>query len=217
MGTRPVADDVDGASAQPWFVGPGNHGTAALAANIVVCASVPLMAIAGVMHTQVPTEQAMGIVTIAAVAGVALRYRARWPVAVLVVSLLGAVTALLVGRASPALGLACEIAVFTVACLRPRRVAGTAALVTAAVLFGAARSGVGGPITAAATLIVVVWTALAFAGGVAVRTQRAYVIALAERARRADEDYEQEARTRVAEERVGSRVSCTTWWLTTSR
>jgi signal transduction histidine kinase len=123
-------------------------------------------------------------------------------VAVLVISLLGAVTALLVGRASPALGLACEIAVFTVACLRPRRVAGIAALVSAAVLFGAARSGVSGPITAATTLIVVVWTALAFAGGVAVRTQRAYVTALADRARRADEDYEQEARTRVVEERV---------------
>jgi len=48
----------------------------------------------------------------------------------------------------------------------------------------------------------VVWTALAFAGGVAVRTQRAYVTSLAERARRADENYEQVARTRVVEERV---------------
>lgn len=91
------------------------------------------------------------------------------------------VTALLVGRASPALGLACEIAVFTVACLRPRRVAGLAALVSAVILLGAARSGVGGPITAATTRIVVVWTALAFAGGVAVRSQRAYVTSLAER------------------------------------
>jgi signal transduction histidine kinase len=202
MGTRPVADDLDGATAQPWFVGPGNHGTAALAANVVVCASVPLMAIAGVMHNDVMTDGAVGIVTIAAVAGVALHYRTRWPLAVLLVTLIGAVTALFVGRASPALGLSCEIAVFTVACLLPRRVSGAAALVTAAVLFGAARSGVDGPITAAATLIVVVWTALAFAGGVAVRTQRAYVIALADRARRADENYEQEARTLVAEERV---------------
>lgn len=199
---RPAADDVDGAGAHPWFVGPDDQGRGGLAANIVVSASVPVLALAGVLHTQVPAEQAIGIITIAAVAGLALRYRARWPLAVLVVALLGAVTALLVGRASPALGLACEIAVFTVACLRLRRVSGAAALITAAVLFGAARSGVGGPITAAATLIVVVWTALAFAGGVAVRTQMAYVTALAERARRADEDYEQEARTRVVEERV---------------
>ena len=202
MGTRPAAEDVADAKVQPWFVGPDDQGRAALTANIAVAASVPVLAVAGVMHTQVPAERAVGIVTIAVVAGVALRYRARWPLAVLAVALLGAVAALLVGRASPALGLACEVAVFTVACLRPRRVAGIAALVSAAVLFGAARSGVGGPITAAATLIVVVWTALAFAGGVAVRAQTAYVTSLAERARRADENYEQEARARVAEERV---------------
>jgi signal transduction histidine kinase len=201
MGTRPVADDVDGATAHPWFVGPDDQGHAGLAANIVLSASVPVLAIAGVMHGG-SSDRAVSVVTIAAVVGVALRYRARWPLMVLVVALLGAVTALLVGNASPALGYACEIALFTVACLLPRRVSLTAGLVSAAVLFGAARSGVSGPITAAATLIVLVWTALAFAGGVAVRTQGAYVTALAERARRADENYEREARTKVAEERV---------------
>jgi signal transduction histidine kinase len=202
METPPADDGQDAARAHPWFVGPANQGTAGLVANIAVCASVPILAIATVMHKDVPSDQALGVVAIAAVAGIAMRYRARWPLPVLGVALLGAVAALLLGRASPALGLACEIAVFTVACLRPRRVSGTAALVSAVVLFVAARSGVSGPITAAATLIVVVWTALAFSGGVAVRTQRAYVTALAERARRADENYEQEARTRVAEERV---------------
>jgi signal transduction histidine kinase len=201
MGTRAAADDED-ARAHPWFVGPANQGRAGLAANVAVSASVPVLAIATVMHKDIAADQAAGVVAIAAVVGVALRYRARWPLPVLAVALLGAVTALLLGRASPALGLGCEIAVFTIACLRPRRVAGAAALVSAAVLFGAARSGVSGPVTAAATLIVVVWTALAFAGGVAVRSQRAYVTALGERARRADENYEQEARTRVAEERV---------------
>ena len=201
MGTRPVADDVDGATAHPWFVGPDDQGHAGLAANIVLSASVPVLAIAGVMHGG-SSDRAVSVVTIAAVVGIALRYRARWPLMVLVVALLGAVTALLVGNASPALGYACEIALFTVACLLPRRISLTAGLVSAAVLFGAARSGVSGPITAAATLIVLVWTALAFAGGVAVRTQGAYVTALAERARRADENYEREARILVAEERV---------------
>ena len=202
METRPVDDDQDAPRAHPWFVGPANQGVAGLGANIAVCASVPVLAIATVMHKDVPSDQALGVVAIAAVAGVAMRYRARWPLPVLGIALLGAVAALLLGRASPALGLACEIAVFTVACLRPRRVSGAAALVSAVILFAAARIGVSVPITAAATLIVVVWTALAFSGGVAVRTQRAYVTALAERARRADENYEQEARTRVAEERV---------------
>jgi signal transduction histidine kinase len=202
MGTRPASEDLAAAEVQPWFVGPDDRGPGALAANIAVAASVPALAVAGVMHSHVTTERAVGIVTIAVVAGVALRYRARWPLAVLSVVLLGAVTALLVGRAVPALGLACEVAVFTVACLRPRRVAGIAALISAAVLFGAARSGVSVPITSAGTLIVVVWTGLAFAGGVAVRAQTAYVTSLAERARRADESHEQEARSRVAEERV---------------
>src|ERR1035437_2109481 len=116
MGTRPVAYYEDGAK-HPWFVGPGDQGNAGLAANLVVSASVPVLAIAGVMHGA--SNRAVSIVTIAAVVGVALRYRARWPLTVLVVALLGAVTALLVGNASPALGYACEIAVFTVACLRP--------------------------------------------------------------------------------------------------
>jgi signal transduction histidine kinase len=59
-----------------------------------------------------------------------------------------------------------------------------------------------GSVTEPRILIVLVWTALAFALGVAVRTQRAYVVALAERARRAEETREQETRARVAEERV---------------
>ncbi|MBC7551659.1 MAG: hypothetical protein H7269_12335 [Cellulomonas sp.] len=97
---------------------------------------------------------------------------------------------------------ASEIAVFSVACNRPRRVAALAALATAVVLIGVARTDSPGPMTEPRMLIVLVWTALAFSLGVAVRTQRAYVEALAERARRTDETREQEARARVAEERV---------------
>ena len=95
-----------------------------------------------------------------------------------------------------------EIAVFSVVCNRPRRVAALAALATAVVLIGVARTDSPGPMTEPRMLIVLVWTALAFALEVAVRTQRAYVEALAERARRADETREQEARARVAKERV---------------
>ena len=133
MGGRPVADDVGGAAAYPWFVGPEDQGRARLAFNIAVGASVPVFTVAWVIGNHVPTERALDIVAIAVVVGVALRYRARWPLAVLLVALVGVVAALLVDRVSPALGFACEIAVFTVACLRPRRVAGTAALVCAVV------------------------------------------------------------------------------------
>lgn len=183
-------------------MGLDDQGRAWLAANIAAAASVPVLALAGVIDKHVPTAQALGIVAIAAVTGVALRYRARWPLAVLLVALLVVVAAALVDWVSPALGFGCEIALFTVACLRSRRVAGSAALVCAAVLFGAARTNATGSMIAPGALIVVVWTALAFSLGIVVRTQRVNVNARAERARRADENREQEAHTRVVEERV---------------
>jgi signal transduction histidine kinase len=179
-----------------------DQGRVRLAANIAAAAFVPVLALAGVIDKHVPIAQALGIVAIAAVTGVALRYRARWPLAVLLVALLVVVAAALVDWVSPALGFGCEIALFTVACLRSRRVAGSAALVCAAVLFGAARTNATGSMIAPGALIVVVWTALAFSLGIVVRTQRVNVNARAERARRADENREQEAHTRVVEERV---------------
>jgi signal transduction histidine kinase len=202
MGTRPAADDMDGAGAPPWFMAPDDRGRVRRAANIAAAASVPVLALAWVSDEHVPTAPALGFIATAVVTGVALRYRTRWPLAVLLVALLGVAAAAVVDRESPALGFGCEIAVFTVASLRPRRVAGAAALVTAAVLFAAERTEVTGSMTAPGALIVVVWTALAYALGTVACTQRAYVLALAEHARRVDEKREQEAHTQVVEERV---------------
>ena len=53
------------------------------------------------------------------------------------------------------MGFACEIAVFTVASLRPGRVAGAAALTSAAVLFVSERADFTGSMTAPGALIVV--------------------------------------------------------------
>jgi len=194
--------DVDGFGAQPWFVGSDGPGPARLVAGIALGVSVPALALASVIGNHVPIARALGIVGIALVVGAGLTCRARWPLGVLFVALVGVVASVLVDEANPPLIVASEIAVFTVACLRPRRLAAAAALGAAVVLFGAVRTDATGPMTEPRILIVVVWTALAFALGVVVRTQRAYVMALAERARRADETREQEARTRVAEERV---------------
>lgn len=202
VGARPMTDDVGGAVMHPWFVGSDGPGRVRRFAPIAVATSVPLLALIGALVDGGLTGRAVAVLGIAVVVGLALRYRARWPLAVLLVALLGVVAALLVDRASPALVFGCLIAVFTVACLRPRRVAGPAALVGGVLLFAVARTDVTGSMTEARALIVVVWTALAFALGVAVRTKRAYVSALAERVRRADEAREQEARTRVVEERL---------------
>lgn len=199
--TRPVAD-VGRARVLPWYVGPEGPGRGRLIANVALGLSVPVLALAGALRGHVAAAGAVGIVVLAVVVGVALFTRSRWPLAALVVSLFAVVATVFVVEASPPFVVASEIAVFTVACLRPRRRAAGAALAAAMVLFAVTGTESSGPVTEPRMLIVLVWTALAFALGVAVRTQRAYVVALAERARRADETREQEARARVAEERV---------------
>ena len=202
----------DGAGGHPWFVGLEGPGRFGLAWNITIGALVPVLTLADVMVNRVPAARAAGLVGIAVVVGAALACRLRWPLAVLLVALLAVVGSVFVEGVTGPLMAAGEIAVFTVACLRPRRVAAAATLVAAAVLFGVAVTDQTGPlargplatgtVTEPRVLIMLVWTALAFALGVAVRTQRAYVVALAERARRAEETREHEARVRVAEERV---------------
>jgi hypothetical protein len=55
---------------------------------------------------------------------------------------------------------------------------------------------------------------LAMAAGNASRIRRAYLAEVEERARRAERDREQEALRRVTTSGCGSRVTCTTWWVT---
>ena len=196
------AADVDGVGVLPWVVGPDGPGRGRLFGNLLLSVALPAATAADVVRSGVPAGQAVATVAIATIVGACLFFRGRWPLAVLAVSLVAAVAAVAVSAASPPLVVASEIAVFTIACLRPRRVAAFAALVAALVLFGVAGTDAPGPMTEPRMLIVLVWTALAFALGVAVRTQRAYVAALAERARRSDETREHEARARVAEARV---------------
>ncbi|MGV8967545.1 MAG: sensor histidine kinase [Cellulomonas sp.] len=198
---RRPADD-DGIGVLPWVVGPDGPGRGRLVGNLALACAIPVLTLGGVVRGDPPVALAVGIVALALIIGAGLFFRARWPLALLAVSLVGALASAPVPEATAPMIVASEIAVFTIACIRPRRVAAFAALVAAVVLFGVARTGSTGPMTEPRMLIVLVWTALAFALGVAVRTQRAYVDALAERARRADETREQEARARVAEERV---------------
>ena len=195
-------DEVEGLRAHPWFAGPDDNGMSPRIGNVLVGAAVPLLSLAASVAREAPTERIVPTVAIALVVGIALSWLGRWPVEVLGITLVGTVAGLLVDQVHPVLVAASEIAVFGVASMRPRRVALAATAVSAVVLFGVARADVAGPVTEPRALIVVVWTVLALAMGDAVRTQRAYMSALAERARRADETKEQVARARVAEERV---------------
>jgi signal transduction histidine kinase len=193
---------VEGLRAHPWFAGPDDDRPSPKIGNVLVGAAVPALSLAASLARDAPTNRVISTVAIALVVGIALSWLGRWPVQVLGVTLVGTVAVLFVDQVHPVLVAASEIAVFAVASMRPRRVALAATAVSTVVLFGVARADVAGPVTEPRALIVVVWTVLAFAMGDAVRTQRAYMSALAERARRADETKEQEARARVAEERV---------------
>ena len=138
----------------------------------------------------------------AAVSCLGLGARRRWPAAVL--ALLVVVTSLVAVTGHPLalLFVATEVGLYSVAVRTTRTRTLLAAALTGAVLFLSARTVTQGPPTEPATLIVVVWTALAAAVGDAVRNHRAYVTALAERADRAEETRDAVARARVTEERV---------------
>jgi signal transduction histidine kinase len=133
----------------------------------------------------------------------AVALRSRWPKTVLV-----AVTGVmiwytwLIGERHPLLILAASVAAYTVAVRNPRRA--TIQLVAgcgAALYLGDALSPHFSLITAA-TIPVLTFIGMATAFGDATRSRRAYLAEVEERARRAEQTRDEEARRRVMEERV---------------
>jgi signal transduction histidine kinase len=136
------------------------------------------------------------------VAGGLLVQRRRWPVPVLVIAVVAAVFSIAAGQTRPPFVLATLIAVYTVALTTDRVTTWTAGPIAALALAGtqmifAAKSWLS-PETAG----MVAWVGLAAAAGDAVRSRRAYVAAVEERARRAEESRDVEAGRRVVEERL---------------
>jgi len=146
-----------------------------------------------------------GFVVAGAVVCGALAFRRRWPLWVLLVTVAGALVRTVLERSgaagSPFL-VASSLAVFTFA-LTSRRSAGLAGgAITALVLFCGDGLWVPGSWWDAENVGVLAWTGMAVAAGDALRNRRAYVAAVRERARRAEEAREQEAGRRVVEERL---------------
>jgi signal transduction histidine kinase len=131
----------------------------------------------------------------------ALAVRRRWPTPVLCATLAGSgVSMILTGGPGPVVA-AVVLAVYTVGVATDRRstaIAGGASAAALIVLAGVTSGSWAGP----DKLALLAWPCLAAALGDAVRTQRAYVGAVEERARRAEESREEAARRRVMEERV---------------
>ncbi|MFB6813922.1 sensor histidine kinase [Streptomyces sp. NPDC056347] len=141
-------------------------------------------------------------VLVAAIGCAALMWRRRHPLGVLAVTTgCGVIFQLLGVRDSPLVSSPVLVSVYTVAVRTDRRTAWTAAAVSAAVLVAATTSTTGSWLEPD-TLAMLAWTALPVAVGEGVRSRRAYVMAVEERAEHAERTREQEAQQRVAAERV---------------
>ncbi|MEU6716321.1 histidine kinase [Nonomuraea sp. NPDC046802] len=139
---------------------------------------------------------------LAAVVCGALVFRRRWPHAVLAVTVTGFVAHTMIGGGRSLLDLGSAVAVYTVASRYPRRHAwaygGLAALVITVVRVVSGASAWLAP----DVLAPIAFIGMATAVGDSLRSRRAYVAAVEERARRAEETREEEAERRVMEERL---------------
>ncbi len=147
------------------------------------------------------TDQTWPVIALEAVVVCALVLRRTCPVPVLVVTLIGAVTVMLLVKGWSPVGIAVIVAVYTLARQTDRRTTvGIVVLCGSALLIGGAWRN--GNWLAPEGISTLAWTGFAGALGQAIQSQKAYVAAVEERARRAEQTREEEARRRVIEERL---------------
>ena len=132
----------------------------------------------------------------------ALAFRRRWPRAVLAVTVTGFVAQLMVAGGRSPLDLALGFAVYTVAARHPRRDAWAYGALVALVVTVGRVVFAGSSWLAPEVLGQIAPLGMATAIGDALRSRRAYVAAIEERAPRAEETREEEAERRVMEERL---------------
>jgi len=150
-----------------------------------------------------PTSLHPSVVALAAVSCGALLLRRQYPRVALTVAVgCGVLYAVLGYELNPVLMSPVVVALFTVAVRTDRRTAGVCAVATAVVLSGSAMAFSDGSWLEPQKLSVLAWSGMAAALGDAVRSRRAYIAAIEERAERAERTREEEARRRVAEDRI---------------
>ncbi|MDH6626805.1 signal transduction histidine kinase [Streptomyces sp. LBL] len=137
-----------------------------------------------------------------ALGATALVFRRRAPMTVL--ALTGSFSLIEAVASDPRapVAMAAVIALYTVAATTDRPTTWRAGLLTMTVLTGA--SMLAGPLPwyAQENLAIFAWTGIGATAGDAVRSRRAFIHAIRERAERAERTHEEEARRRVAEERL---------------
>ncbi|MBC2878847.1 MULTISPECIES: sensor histidine kinase [Streptomyces] len=177
------------------------------AADAAVAATVLALMIGSVFvgHRVAAHPLSPLFVTCAVLAAAALAVRRRAPRTVLVVtSVLTAVGAADAGDGVPRIqvALSAVVALYTVVSRTERAAALRIAAVTITALTGAVMLLGPPPWYAQENVGMLAWAGMAAAAGDAVRSRRAYIAAIEERALRAERSREEEARRRVAEERL---------------
>ncbi|MFI6347027.1 sensor histidine kinase [Streptomyces sp. NPDC050560] len=131
-----------------------------------------------------------------------LVHRRRAPVPVLAATGAVSLAELLSGEPRAPVAMCAAVALFTVAASTDRTTTWRVGLLTMTVLTAAAMLAGPLPWYAQENIAIFAWTGMAAAVGDAVRSRRAFVGAIRERAERAERTREEEARRRVAEERL---------------
>lgn len=170
-------------------------------------AATVLFVLSVVVSAVVPEEHRFSLqwppVVPAAIGCAALHWRRSHPFGVLAVAVLCGFTFQVLGyRGNPVMMSPVVVSMYTVAACTDRRTTWTCAAATGAVLVGAAMIFAPGLWIGPEKAAMLAWTGLPAAVGDAVRSRRAYVSAVEERAERAERTREEEARQRVAAERV---------------
>jgi signal transduction histidine kinase len=147
------------------------------------------------------TPDALGL-ALMTVGAAALAFRRRAPLAVLWVTGCVSVVESVTGDPRAPVVMSAVIALYTVAASTDRPTTWRVGLLTMTVLTGAAMLAGPLPWYAQENLGVFAWTGIGATAGDAVRSRRAFVQAIRDRAEKAERTREEEARRRVAEERL---------------
>nr|WP_241267013.1 sensor histidine kinase [Streptomyces scabichelini] len=149
--------------------------------------------------TRAPDALGLTLMTLGAVA---LVFRRRGPMPVLAVTSALSLLEFVTGDPRTPVAMSAVIALYTVASTTDRPTTWRVGLLTMTVLTGVAMLAGSMPWYEQENLGIFAWTGMAAAAGDAVRSRRAFVHAIRERAERAERTREEEARRRVAEERL---------------
>ncbi|MFJ3301854.1 sensor histidine kinase [Streptomyces sp. NPDC086549] len=177
---------------------------AAIAAGVLVC-----MVVGSFVDPQGEGDVTWGVrspdllsLLLMTVGAAALVFRRGAPRTVLAITGTVSLVECVTGDPRAPVAMAAVVALFTVASATDRPTTWRAGLLTMTVLTGAAMLAGPLPWYAQENLAIFAWTGIGATAGDAVRSRRAVVQAMRERAERAERTREEEARRRVAEERL---------------